>query len=377
MGNVFSTFGPWYIFMAFIGLFFLYAFFYQHRYLNLLRAMLNHLDFPLWIMKENEEIVYFNYAYGRFFDTLSPQEVLRRKSLVSLTGEGTLRKTMIVQGERRIYHFRQKALGGFFITWGMDETQTESLNQELKRHAEAYREVLETLSAGIVIYGPDRRMKFSNHAYEKMFNFDREWLETSPTMGEVLDNLRDRRMLMEQANYSAFRKQEIDMAVSVLNPMEEMQHLPDGRSFRKIMAPHPLGGCFYIFEDVTDALTFERKYNTQIAVQKASLDNLYEGVAVFGSDNRLRLTNPAFEKLWQWRPKHSEQRYHMSELLDYIEHLFDYHGAWEDYKKKLIARVTDRVPKTVRFFLKDGKVITFTYVPLPDGSHLMTYVEHR
>lgn len=373
--DVIGPFGSLSIFMILITALFLYIFIYQRLYLKHIKSMLNHLDFPLWVLKGESEVVYCNRAYARFFEGEGTFQALKQSSLVNIQGEDTLRKTMIVGGERRIYVFRQKMFLQYRVVWGMDETQTESLNQELKRHAEAYREVLETLSAGIVIYGPDRRMRFYNQAYSRMFQFDRDWLDTSPAMGEILDDLRARRVAMEQVDYMAFRKREVDMAVSVLNPFEEMQHLPDGRSFRKIMAPHPLGGCFYIFEDVTNALTLERQYNTQIAVQKASLDNLYEGIAVFGSDNRLRLTNPAFEHLWQWQPKENDGHRHISELLDYIQHLFDYEGEWNEYKKKLVLLVTDRVPKSLRFFRKDGKVITFTYVPLPDGSHLMTYVD--
>ena len=38
------------------------------------------------------------------------------------------------------------------------------------------------------------------------------------------------------------------------------------------------------YEDVTDRLAMERSYNTLIEVQRETLDNLYEGVAVYGAD---------------------------------------------------------------------------------------------
>ena len=45
---------------------------------------------------------------------------------------------------------------------------------------------------------------------------------------------------------------------------------------------------------VTDTLALERNYNKLIAVQRETLDNLFEGVAVIGANGRLRLSNPAF-----------------------------------------------------------------------------------
>jgi PAS domain-containing protein len=172
--DMLSPIWPLGVFLFILTGLFVYVFFYQRLYLKRLKGMLDHLDFPLWVMKTNNEVVYCNQAYARFFEGTSTQQALKHKTLVDLQGLDSLRKTMIVQGERRIYHFRQKILLGYKIAWGMDETQTDSLNQELQRHADAYREVLETLSAGIVIYGPDRRMKFCNQAYSRMFQFDRD-----------------------------------------------------------------------------------------------------------------------------------------------------------------------------------------------------------
>ena len=43
--------------------------------------------------------------------------------------------------------------------------------------------------------------------------------------------------------------------------------------------------------------------NTVIAVQRETLDNLTEGVAAFGGDGRLKLSNPAFGNLWGLNPE--------------------------------------------------------------------------
>ena len=61
-----------------------------------------------------------------------------------------------------------------------------------------------------------------------------------------------------------------------------------------VVSPHPFGGLIFAYEDVTDRLALERSYNTSIEVQRETLDNLYEAIAVFGSDGRLKLWNPAY-----------------------------------------------------------------------------------
>ena len=79
-------------------------------------------------------------------------------------------------------------------------------------------------------------------------------------------------------------------------------HLPDGRTMRVVTTPNPEGGVIYLFDDVTERLDLERRYDALIRVQGETLDNLAEAVAVFGSDGRLRLYNPAFARMWKLTP---------------------------------------------------------------------------
>jgi PAS domain-containing protein len=54
----------------------------------------------------------------------------------------------------------------------------------------------------------------------------------------------------------------------------------------------------WVFENLTEKINLESRYNTIVRVQGVTLDNLAEGVAVFGPDGRVRLSNPAFSNLW-------------------------------------------------------------------------------
>ena len=58
----------------------------------------------------------------------------------------------------------------------------------------------------------------------------------------------------------------------------------------------------YLFDDVTERLDLERRYDALIRVQGETLDNLTEAVAVFASDGRLRLFNPVFARMWKLDP---------------------------------------------------------------------------
>src|SRR5690606_10502495 len=58
------------------------------------------------------------------------------------------------------------------------------------------------------------------------------------------------------------------------------------------------GDVTWVFENLTEQMNLESRYHTAVRVQGETLDNLAEGVAVFGPDGRIRLSNPAFSSLW-------------------------------------------------------------------------------
>lgn len=355
--------------------------------LQSLQFVLDALPVPVWFRNGMGQLTFCNASYAKALD-LPKDKIIEQNRLfwgynsTSLKQELSeplnheVKKYLIFEGERRFMEFHETA----DITIGtagysVDLTDLKKAVSELERHTASYREVLENLSAGVAIYGSDRRVKFFNQAYSRMFDMDENWLYSGPTLGEVLDDLRQRRILPEHVDYAAYKKHQMQMINTILNPFQELIHLPDERTLRKIAAPHPLGGIFYIYEDLTDALAVERKYNIQLAVQKASLDNLYEGIAVFGSDGRLRLSNMAFQRIWMLSAAQLKEGMHMSDIIEQCRDFFDHSKPWSLRKEKLIALATDRIPKKKQIFREDGSVVDFSYHPLPDGSHLMSCID--
>ncbi len=118
----------------------------------------------------------------------------------------------------------------------------------------------------------------------------------------MLDELRAARKLPEQQDFREWKAQ-LHEAYRAVEAKEHTWHLPDGRTLRVVTTPNPDGGVTYLFHDVTERLDLERRFEELIRVQGETLDNLAEGVAVFGSDGRLRLHNAAFARMWKLSPQ--------------------------------------------------------------------------
>jgi signal transduction histidine kinase len=340
----------------------------QEKLIQSYEETLQAIPNPLWVNRE-QDIALKNKAFDQTFSQLLAS--------IQLTPESQGQEYPFnVQGSRHYYRLKHVPLdSGGELFYASNITEAHHQKNHLKTHIEAYKEVLQGLSAGVTIYNEEAQLVYFNQAYVRMFDFDEHFLTHNPTLGELLDNLRSRRMMSEYSNYQTYKQEQLDYIKGAVEPYEKLIHLPDNRTIRMIASPHPLGGCFFIFEDLTNALQLERKYNTQLAVQNASLDHLYEGVVVFGSDNRLRLYNKAFLRIWGLKESQLPIGEHLSNLAELVRHYFVSDVLWKDYKAKVIDRVTDRLPKNRKIKRQDGTVLEFAYIPLPDGSNLMSYTD--
>ncbi len=190
----------------------------------------------------------------------------------------------------------------------------------------------------------------------------------------MLEDLRARRRIPEQADFQKFKKERLALFTSLLEPREDVMYLPDGTSLRILSAPHPLGGLMFVHENVTDQLALETSYNTLVAVQKETLDNLAEGIAVFGPDGRLRLSNPAFVTLWNLAPDFVASEPHVSDVLEQAKPLLDTGRDWANFKAEMVGYALDRKPRSSRIEHADRRVVDFATVPLPDGSVLNSFL---
>jgi signal transduction histidine kinase len=151
-----------------------------------------------------------------------------------------------------------------------------------------------------------------------------------------------------------------------------MWHLPHGRTMRVVTTPNPEGGVIYLFDDVTERLDLERRYDALIRVQGETLDNLTEAVAVFGSDGRLRLSNPAFARMWQLSPDVLAGRPHIESVSERTRPLHDDHPVWQRLRATVTA-IDNREPTLGRLERRQGSVVDCATMPLPDGATLVTF----
>ncbi|WP_208438348.1 PAS-domain containing protein, partial [Bartonella taylorii] len=100
---------------------------------------------------------------------------------------------------------------------------------------------------------------------------------------------------------------------------------------------------------------------------------LSEGVVVFGTDGRLRLSNPALSKLWSLPYNLLVEGTHITQLQTHCSTL-TVGQEWEQFTKFITGFADKRDAYSGCIELKNGTIRDYTLVPLPNGQTMLTFV---
>ncbi|MES2907072.1 MAG: PAS-domain containing protein, partial [Pseudomonadota bacterium] len=297
------------------------------RELETLRSVLNEIPVPLWMRTTSGQLSWVNKAYAAAVDAADTQQAIkqgfelldqaaRQKAVEALGNHGIWQSQMlrIANGQRRNLNILLRANGMIEAGCAVEATDNDFTLREVGRVTEAHQRTLDHLATAVAIFGADRKLVYYNPAWQKLWGFDPAYLDEKPEEGAILDRLREQRKLPEQADYKSWKAQHLESYIS--NEAREVWwHAPDGRTLRVYTHPNPQGGITLVQENVTEVLDLKSRAAAYERMQHETLDALTDAVAVFGSDGRLQLNNPALLKLWQFDKEFIAKNPHIDELI--------------------------------------------------------------
>ncbi|MCK5384238.1 MAG: PAS-domain containing protein, partial [Alphaproteobacteria bacterium] len=283
---------------------------------------------------------------------------------------------VVIGGKRLLVRVVETPVKAGKMTIGVleDITEREHLQKQSESNEVAMRALLEQMRSAIGIHNGDHTLAFYNSSYAQLWGLKEGWLNTKPKLGDIIEKLRETRRLPEQADFKSYKKGWLNMFTGLIGSSEDMLYLPDGSVLRMLVVPRKSGGLMMTFEDVTSRLELESSYNTLIAVQKETLDNLEEAVVVYGGDGRLKLWNPSFARMWSFDPETLDGGPHITRITDKVSSFFE-QEEWGEIREQMISLALERDMNDGRFIRDDDIFIDYATVPLPDGGVLITYTD--
>ena len=350
-----------------------------------LSTILDSAPMPIWLRAADGKLVWVNRAYVGAVEADGVAAVVQENMEITppstqdaapaLVSDGTPYRThTVISGRKKALDLLEVEVEHGTAGFAIDVSSLEETEKELERHIRAHASTLDNLKTAVAIFGPDQLLRFFNTAYAELWQLEPDWLSSKPSDGEILDKLRELRRLPEQANWRDWKSKQLE-TYSRIESREDWWYLPDEQTLRVISEQHPFGGVTYLYENVTERIALESRYNELARVQGETLDNLHEGLAHFGSDGRLKLSNPAFAQFWDLEAEFLNSEPHVDEVIDHCKQLLDDQDIWDSIKYAVTSLDSERNMAKQQIIRPDGQVFDFTIAPLPDGNTLISYVD--
>ncbi|ESR25997.1 PAS domain-containing sensor histidine kinase [Lutibaculum baratangense] len=293
-------------------------------------------------------------------------------------GTGNGRIAVKKGNERRIYAVHETNAEEGSVGYALDVTELETARQERERQQRALAATLDKVATAVAVFDADKRVVIHNKAFHELWPVDEDFLAERPSLGELLDHLRANRRLPEQANYREWQRAMVsgrDAKGEEISAKPVLWHLPDGQVLRVARSANADGGVTFLFEDLTRTLDLEARFVALTHVQRETLESLAEAIAVFGSDGRLKLTNPAFARMWRLDPKALEDEPHIETVISWARVLYPSDEEWQELRAAVTGLADQRQPVTRRLERADGSVVDLRAAPLPDGATLAVFTD--
>ncbi|WP_243371440.1 PAS-domain containing protein [Microvirga solisilvae] len=172
--------------------------------------------------------------------------------------------------------------------------------------------------------------------------------------------------------------------------VEVLLQRPDGSQFWALVNAtfadyegHP--ALLFAFNDISELKQRETqlkqaKKETEAALRdlNAVLDTIQYGILFLDPDSRIRLANRAYREIWDLPASYYEEPRSLEEDMEKSRQLGRYDvsdAEWQSYKERRIGEIRSGGPVTTEMRLKNGRVLQYRIIALPDGGRMLTYFD--
>ncbi|MBU4531747.1 MAG: PAS-domain containing protein [Hoeflea sp.] len=354
--------------------------------LDTFQALLDVIDMPVWLRGPDAKLIWVNNAYTRAVEGADRQDVLTRGlELLGTAARERVRAAVtperpfldkistVIHGHRRFLEVADVKTPSGNAGLALDVSIEEDLREELRRTIQSHAETLDHLATPVAIFDRDQRLQFHNQAFQRLWELDTPFLARRPDNAEFLERLRAEGKLPEPHAWREWKEQ-ILSAYRAVETTPQLWHLPDGQTLNVFANAHPQGGVTWVFENLTEKVDLETRYNTLLQVQGETIDNLAEGVAVFGPDGKIRLSNPSFRALWGLNEQQVKPGTHIRLISEACEPSHREADGWKLFAGAITGFEDERRTREGRIELTTGLILDYAIVPLPNGQTMIAFV---
>ncbi len=280
-----------------------------------------------------------------------------------------------INGARRSLKVTELPLGREGVAgYAIDIEEQQRVTRAFRAFRKAQRAMLDQLSIGVAQFDIEERLVFANRPFRRQFGLRDGAIEDRITFERFLAEAREHGSTPEVRDFPEWRR-ERRAWFDVTETKEENWPLTGGTHMRIVAQTMPDSGLVLIAEDQTEQLELSATRDTLLRTRAATLDSLFEALAIFAPDGSMQLWNRSFAGTWGLSAELLDTHPSAEKLVAAIGKNVADPAEAERIGAVVRAATLDRKEKGGQVVLADGRTLRFAGVPLPDGNGLLTVLD--
>jgi signal transduction histidine kinase/DNA-binding response OmpR family regulator len=262
---------------------------------------------------------------------------------------------------------RQDEIGGLARTIARGREHHEKVITDqlaaLSNRETELRATFDNMEQGVAMYDADYKLATWNRQFRELLDLPDSFFEKGHTFVDYLRYVGERGEF-GNVNLDAAIAQRL-ARLSVKHSFERQR--PDGSWLEVYRNPIPSGGFIAIYTDITERKKAEIE-------QRATLENMEQGVAMYDADYKLVTWNARMRELLDLPDEFFDREHTFTEYLRYVGARGEFGEAdVETEIQKRLATLGRRV--TYDRTRPDGTVIEITRNPIPSGGFIAIFTD--
>jgi len=352
--------------------------------------ILDNLPIYIWQKNKDLKLTYCNKPYADALESTKENVIKNNLRLIPqsknsvyidhslyLTKPKKLTEHIIVNGSRRLISIEESPFLGKEKSTGIaiDITEKEEIEKNYKNYKKQTEDALDNLSIPIAIFDENSFLIFANQSLIKLFSIEKLDIYENCKFADIVDYILSNNSVLLVQDISKYKEFTKNLFQTIIEPYHTTFQLTNGKILNVNITPNEAGGLIFMFEDVSDRITLERKLNSISAIQEETLNHLSEGIIVFGADNKIKIVNQTINELLNIPQNLEFKNLHISDYFRFSKNMFNSKEELDFWISELINTTSKRSEFSETLKLPSGKFVKYKYIPLPEGFNLIRFLD--
>ena len=349
-----------------------------------LEAILDNLPIYVWQKDRNSRITYCNAAYAAALGCPKATVVKDNVQLVPMkTRNNYINHNLYsskshqfteegdINGIQRVLSIYETPFMKNHKSTGVaiDVTEQSDIAKKYNAQKERIGKLFDDIYIPIAIFDANEKLVLANFAVKQLFMVEGMALNNDCTIVDILNYMLSNNSVITSADIEKYKQKIHSLFQQQISPRCVSIYLKNGNILAVTIASTNDGGVIFIFNDITDKITLERRVSSIWTVQAEIFEHLSAGIIIFGLDKKIKQLNNVAKSLWS----NSSAEMKIDEFFVASSQLLEPESKTKLMEICLPAMIGYRNSFSEILHFISGTAVLMRYEPLHDGQNLLEF----